>query len=553
MTNKKIKTLIFTAMAVFTFTAFMGCNNQPKNSAPKIEGAHDMECVVNSTVDLLDGVVALDKEDGDITPSMNIEVYPAVEVTDGYAVFNKAGDYKVVYTACDSKGLTYSKSATVSAVDRQTYLDFKQVSGFNVVTGGGASLIQNGMYDGIYKINAVGGEIAEDVQLVRTYALTNGITYMFEYDYELNVGGRAYVASAGNRIAEVRLEQGENTLKFSYTPTGEDSTASVEIALQFGGLGEEINFTLKGARYSYSQSEGQINLLEGFMFNSQNSSPRFDGTEGNVTSDGQTATLNVTSTGDAAWRGGMFINTGLNLQSGVEYTVSFDVTASGTDPFEVSVQRGQWDEYKYSTQYYENVSGIVSRPVSVTPDSNTQGALWLYVQSGNHINQITLSNLKVTTYSNGEHTENIALKDFTSSQAEGFGGELKTYGGSFSYTVESFSSTDWHQQVISPEFYLSGSGLNYVITFTAKATKATELVIAAPIYGGWDPTLAWQRITITEKEQSFAIWCSDNGGNTNYLVWQFGSPSNVVNNNVTIEIKDIKICYKNSQLDGENG
>lgn len=553
MTNKKIKTLIFTAMAVVTFMAFTGCNNQPKNSAPKIEGAHDMECVVNSTVDLLDGVVALDMEDGDITPSMNIEVYPHVEVTDGYAVFNKAGDYKVVYTACDSVGQTYSKSATISAVDRQTYIDFKQVSGFKVVTGGGASLIQNGMYDGIYKINAVGCEIAEDVQLVRTYALTNVTTYTFEYDYELNVSGRAYVTADSNRIAEVRLEQGENTLKFSYTPTGEDSAGSVEIALQFGGLGEEINFTLKGVRYGYTQSEGQINLLEGFTFNSENCLPRFDGTAGEVTTNNETATLNVISAGDAAWRGGMFINTGLTLQSGVEYTVSFDVTASGTEPFEVSIQRGQWDEYKYATQYYENVGDIVSRSINVTPDENTQGALWLYVQSGNYVNQITLSNLKVTTYSSGVHTENISLKDFTSSQAEGFSGELKTYGGSFSYTVESFSSTDWHQQVISSEFYLSGSGLNYVITFTASATKATEVIVAAPVYGGWDPTLAWQRITITEKEQSFAIWCSDNGGNTNYLVWQFGSPANVVNSNVTIEIKDIRVCYKNSQLDGENG
>lgn len=537
-------------MAVFTFTAFTGCNNQPKNSAPKIEGAHDIDCVVNSVVDLLDGVVALDTEDGDITPSMNIEIFPHVEVTDGYAVFNKEGDYKVVYTACDSVGQTYSKSATVSAVDRQTYLDFKQVGGFNAVVGGGASLTQNGMYDGIYKINAVGGEIAEDVQLVRTYALNNGTAYTFEYGYELNVGGRAYVAASGNRIAEVWLEQGENTLTFSYTPTGEDNAGSVEIALLFGGLGEEINFTLKSARYSCTQSEGETNLLEGFALNSASCLPRFDGTAGNVTTNDGGATLSVTATGDAAWRGGMFINTGLNLQSGVEYTVSFDVTAVNGSPFEVAIQRGQWDEYKYSTQYYENVSDTVSRSVSVIPDGNTQGALWLYVQSGNYINQITLSNLKVTTYVNGERVENIELKDFTSSQAEGYGGELKTYGGSFCYTVESFSSTDWHQQVIGPEFYLSGSGLNYVITFTAKATKATEVVFAVPVYGGWDPTLAWQRITITEKEQSFAIWCSDNGGNTNYLVWQFGSPANVVNSNVTIEIKDIKICYKDSQLDG---
>ena len=53
------------AAAVLAATA-AGCAGQT-NSLPEVDGAHDIDCIVDTTVDLLDGVAALDYEDGDIT------------------------------------------------------------------------------------------------------------------------------------------------------------------------------------------------------------------------------------------------------------------------------------------------------------------------------------------------------------------------------------------------------------------------------------------------------------------------------------------------------
>ena len=78
---KKVKFLILplTAAAVL----LSACGGEPINQGPELRGINDITCLVNSTVDLLNGVAALDAEDGDITPNLSITVIPAVEVNNG--------------------------------------------------------------------------------------------------------------------------------------------------------------------------------------------------------------------------------------------------------------------------------------------------------------------------------------------------------------------------------------------------------------------------------------------------------------------------------------
>lgn len=536
-------------------SALGGCSSDTAGASPEVDGAHDIDCVTNSSVDLLDGVAALDDEDGDITPDMVITIAPNVEVTNGYATFEEEGSYRVTYSVTDSDGNTASDTAIITAVERETYLDFVSVNGFRGVASGGASLTRNGMYDGVYYIEATGCEIAEDVQLTRTFTLTNDIQYTFTYEFNSSAGGRAYVYADGAMIKEFMAVEGDNSVTFTYTASGDGDSSDVEISFLIGGLGEYITFNLQSAGYGYPQEAGTVDLLDGFAFDSNNVIARFDGTSGNAyaSDDGTVATLEITTVteySDGIWRGGMFINTGITTSAGTEYTISFDIVSAQANEFEVVIQRDQWNETKYETVSISDATAAQSITKKFTPASSSAGDLWIYVQSGTAINTITISNLKIlATYDGGVQTENIALNDFTASNSEGYEGYLTTSGGSFIYEVPEFSSTDWHQQVISPEFYVSGSGSNYVITFKAKATKTISVVFAAPVYGGWDPTLAWSRINITEEEQEFVIWCSDNGGNTNYLVWQFGATANLAYKNVTIEISDIKVCYKNNDLD----
>ena len=79
---KKLKFLILplTAAAVL----LSACGGEPVNQGPELRGVSDITCLVNTYVDLLDGVAALDAEDGDITPRLQITVTPETAVDNGY-------------------------------------------------------------------------------------------------------------------------------------------------------------------------------------------------------------------------------------------------------------------------------------------------------------------------------------------------------------------------------------------------------------------------------------------------------------------------------------
>ena len=107
--------IVITVSALLLAFVLIGCEEETVNAAPQVDGAHDFDCIVDTPVDLLDGVAALDDEDGDITPDMAITITPEAELRDnGYAVFPEEGNYRVTYTATDSTGRSTSESVIVS-------------------------------------------------------------------------------------------------------------------------------------------------------------------------------------------------------------------------------------------------------------------------------------------------------------------------------------------------------------------------------------------------------------------------------------------------------
>lgn len=549
MMKKAIKIISAAVAAAVIAVTVAGCAGE-SNAAPEVEGAHDIDCIINTSVDLLDGVAALDREDGDITPQMQITVAPDAAVENGYAVFPAAGEYTVTYSVEDSGGAQCTRSVLINAIEREKYFDFATVGGFRGNAGGGASILKNGMYDGVYVVEASGAEVAEDIAITRTYTLDNGYNYTFDFGYSSSVGGRAYVLADGLKTAEVYINEGEGSFSFTYLPRGEGSVSEVEISLLLGNLGS-VSFSIRSASYMRERGEENEDLTANFSFNGKVIS-RFDGTSGNsfAGEGGATAVLEMREASGDIWRGGMFINTGIVTEADQVYNISFDISAINASPFEVVIQRGQFNEYKYLTEYIGDAVSGQHISDTFTPANDTAGELWIYVQSGNAVNDITMRNLKISVVRSGDKVDNIALKDFVLTDSDGRGSTISTAGGGFTVNIPTFADTDWKQQVASPEFYVSGSGENYVITFRAKATNPVVCVFAAPLYGGWDPTWAWQRITITEQEQVFSVWCSDAGGNRyNNFVWQFGSATNQRYTDVTIEITDIEISYKNNTLD----
>ena len=71
---KKSKFLILPLVAAVS--VFTACSGGEVNQGPELRGVEDITCLADTTVDLLDGVTALDLEDGDITPDLKITVTP---------------------------------------------------------------------------------------------------------------------------------------------------------------------------------------------------------------------------------------------------------------------------------------------------------------------------------------------------------------------------------------------------------------------------------------------------------------------------------------------
>ena len=563
---KRIRLLL---VFVLVLILLAGCSPQGEvNKAPSVVGVKDISCIVNSTVDFLDGVAALDKEDGDITPNLQITVTPHVEVSEqGYATFTQVGEYTVNYQITDSNGRTAQKRAYVDVMDRETYRTFAMPEGFVAETNGRATVETCGMINGVFKLNAHGGEIAEDIKLIREFTLNTNLEYTFYYTIKSNVVGKIKVMADGDDCAELAVVAGENVLTFTHTVWQEEEEKSnVEIALCLGGLEGSVAWEIGKIELEYPQEEGKlVELAEDFNF-AQRVEPRID-TNGNTNGlvgnawampGGAAARLEITTpssnSGDI-WRGGMFVNTGITLRAGVTYTISFKVecvpfplgtTREEADNFEVVLQRDQWDEEKIKTLYHQ--TGTITE--EIVANDATAGALWIYVQSGTQANQITLSELSVKEHLNAVGKDVYQISDFTHFNALP-DYEFTTDRGNFKYVVGEFSATDNHHRVTSPSFLVAGSGANYVVTFTAKASAPVEMVVAAHVADGWDPTILWSKVTLSATETVYTFFCNGNGSDRLYaLEWQFGSANNQQYHNVTIEISNIRVCLRNGELDG---
>ena len=553
---KKLSKLILSLIiAAAILTGCSQAETKTVNKAPSLVGIKDIQCIVNTTVDFLDGIAALDVEDGDITPKLGITVTPEVAVENGYATFSEVGEYVVNYTITDSQGRTTQKNSYVDVVDREVEKTFVMPEGFSVLTEGAATVSKCGMINNEFVINAAGGEIAEDMKLVRSFTLSTDLEYTFRYKLYSNASGKIRATADGDECAEMRVSEGENELTFKHTvkKVGDEDKRNVEIAICFGSL-ENVEWIVKGVEYEYPQEAGKlVELAENFSFTGR-VVPRIDNDNGNndlkgnawSENGGEAARLEITDTCVDIWRGGMFINTEIMLRSGVGYTISFDIESTMEADYEVIIQRGQWDEYKFETLY--TPKGSVSREIVV--NDLTAGALWIYVQSGTNVNTITLTNLSVKERLEPTGKDTFAIEDFSEFHNDKYDCTFTSDRGNFSYVIKNFSNIDNEHTITSPKFFVSGSGGNYVISFTAKATAPIEMIIAAPVAGGWDPTLMWQKVTLSEEETVFTFFGNGNASDRNYtLVWQFGSAANQTYENVTIEISNIKISLKNHELD----
>ena len=554
---KHIKLISGTILMALVMTGCSKTETQ-SNSAPSIVGAKDVQCIVNTTVDFLDGVTALDREDGDITPNMKIEVTPEVKVVDGYATFTKPGEYSVTYSVEDSQGRTTQKRSYVDVITREGYVDFAMPNGFYHEVNGQASFKKCGMINGKFIVEATGQQVAEDVKICRKFGLKTNLEYTFTYGITSECAGKVKVLADNVECAEVMLKNGVNEVSFKHIVLDkEEDKQNVEIALCFGAIDGDIKLEINSLKTEYPQEEGKlVDLTESFSFLGR-VIPRFDtneGYEGNAwpNEDGSEAVVEVKKVGTDVWKAGMFINTGIKIKAGVNYVVSFDIAADKEEDFEVDIQRDRWDEHLIKRLYsneYVRLDG--HQEVDFVTDSESAGDLWLFVKSGAHANRIVVSNLKVEERLAPIGRDTYVIEDYKENHDNAYNCQFESNLGSYTYIINKFSSVDNQQQVTSPAFYVNGSGSNYVLSFTMKATAPIEVVVAAPVAGDWDPTLMWSRITLSQTETHYTYFFNGNGADRDYtVVWQFGSANNQMYENVEISVSDVSITLRNGELDG---
>ena len=553
----KPKYLLILASSIMLLGCGQGEAETNVNSAPTLVGIKDVSCVVNSRIDFLDGIAALDKEDGDITPNLEISVSPSVEVKDGYATFEKEGEYTVNYKIVDSGGRTTTKKSFVDVVARDKYVSFDMPRGFSSKTSGKASFSTCGMVNGEFVVKASGQAIAEDVIVSRNFTLKTNLQYTFLFYVDSSCEGKVKALADGEICSELMLNKGSRLLSFKHIILSEASESKdVEISLALGDIVGDIDLIIRKVEIEYPQEEGKIiDLTPDYSF-SGNVIPRIEnGCEGNAWSEagGKSAVLEIKKPIEEIWLGGMFVNTGVTTRLGCHYIVSFDLSAKEEGPYEVFVQRDQWNEAHFQeVTLYNPANGHYELEIDV--DANHEGPLWVYVQSGTNANRIEIANLKVQEKLNAVGKDTFPLEDFALEQYNGASGSLKSYLGGYSYHATSFASNDGDQKVTSASFFVSGSGNNYVLSFKAKASSPIEAVVAAPIYHGWDPAAMWAKINLSENETAYSFFFYDPKGecsNRDYvIVWQFGSASNQNYENVDVEVSDVKICLRNRELDG---
>ncbi len=546
MNNKIIKWLV---LPITGAVLLAGCTAREANQAPVLRGINDISCLADSTVDLLNGVAALDAEDGDITPSLEISITPYVAVTNGYATFTKAGRYEAVYKTQDSAGLSARTTAYITVEEREVFRTDILTEGFSVRADGNAEIIAEGLTGSNYTFKFTGGEIAEDISLTRSFNLARGTEYTFTYYLKSNRSGNARAVADGSATAEFNISEGENVLHFTHTlpalNSGEDF-GICEMQILLGELEGEAECSLSKVETQYAeQASGYAQIVENLDLNGKIINRDDLAQDFGVTGGGTSAFVEITQPAGQIWQMGLFVNTGVELKEGNEYVVSFGIESELDNYFEVCIQH---------EQFKDSDAVILSKPQgtvtqTIKAEGGFKGTLWLFIRSGAEANKLTVSNICVKKKLGGIKRETFSVQPVEAKHWGEGAGNVKTEYGKIIYTAESFGA-DWNtNEVIGTAFTLSGAAENYVISFKAKASSALSCAFIANTATGWND-FVWEKIRIFEEERVYTLRCHKKNLDGAYrFLWQFGTSENAGLKNVTVEISDIKIYYK-SELDG---
>ena len=282
----------------------------------------------------------------------------------------------------------------------------------------------------------------------KLYAATDanlkaGTSYLIKYDltatrdqaeYEACFDGdteNAYGALYGRSLKAGQTDHVEMFL----TPNAAQGPLTIRLQLGKTDSAAGNTFTLSNVSVESVQVEYDNVLPSDFSYNTGSSEPdpeteyksvlpddfsyqsgtnvyeqHSDGYTQSVSSDGASATLNITeapSDGREVWKSSMLIDTGVTPEAGKKYAVIFDITAQKDQTYEVCFSGGE--EKTYGALYGQTLTAGITSGINYTfiPE-NIDGPLTLKLQLGGTAdtegNNITVSNLKIAEMTSVEGT-----------------------------------------------------------------------------------------------------------------------------------------------------
>lgn len=529
---KKSKLIILPMIAAVTAMT-VGCSvPDAADRAPVFDGVEPIDCLVGQSVDILDSVRVIDDEDGDITSAMTITL-DGSKVEDGVVIFDTPGKYTADLYVKDSAGNEAESKLDITVHARDNYIEFDPEKGFSTVHSG-VGTVTGGVKDGKYKVTAKGCD-GDTVSLVRTFKADKDADATITYAFTSDVAGKAKIV-ADDETKEVDVEVGENTVSATYAAKGDSVTASLEL----GGLANafEVNVdSVEISSESYIEKCGDSFVFEDTSVTAAYNGDRIEDVDWGVADDKKSGYLTVKpADGERqTYFAKMFIHTGIALKSGQRYQVSFDAAAEHGQDFEVTFnarnaekKASDREEAMYGLHIDEGAAQTFAYDNVIAPESD-RGELWIQISFGKvpdgfDSNTITVSNLSVKVQNAGVYS--FADSGLTGKFDEGQGaiGAMTIENGVIHYTVQEFGAVDWSNELSSRPFTVDDTTGSYVMSFTAKSNVPVTAVFVIPTFGGWDPTLTWQKITIgtEEKEYRFLIDSVADVG-PYYFVFQFGS------------------------------
>lgn len=593
--RKSLGKIISVALCGVMLLTAVACGQKKENTAPEIKGVADTSVMVGNEIDLLKGVTASDKEDGDLTSKISIEVMPSLDIKNGKATPTTAGSYELTYSVTDKGGETAKEYATLTVTketaEKKLYkeFDFTKVTkadgnGWTANIGENAAgtaefsegavkfkITNPGNGDGDVQLALFGLDLNKADYTVKIWAKSTANTYCHLLAVDANATewktfGGAYNVVIGTEVKPLELhfaaEAGDKTNllinmgKITPNPDNAADTTPAEFTLLIDKIEiYEISGTeskVPSYNCAFDNSEASVTVEAG------------DGAVANVAiADSAKVTIESYPTSGGVWsiKTNLILN-GVTVEEGKKYYYTFKVKADKAQGGECLVESlSMYDGQRANFAGFSIEAGEEKTVTGVFVAEKTVNDPVIRLQLGNASEGVTSNTLvfddiefgelagdKETKKTINSFSDNLSMiKTFNGTDEDNDLGVGTIYaeGGKLVYRIDQGGVTDWHNKLIigtGEEPLVLEADSYYTVEITAKADKDVHCGFFLNPQGGWDPRIA-DGMDITTTEKTFTFRTTDTFIlDMNFeMLFQFGSEATSKLGAVNVEFSNITI------------